>query len=220
MKAMTVIDAIVPAFNEGLTIASVVSVLLASRSFRRVLVVDDGSSDDTAERAKAAGAEVLKMAKNSGKGQAMLAGIRATDSELIAFYDADLLGLRVDHIHRMVAAAGLGYDMVCGVRDYGVIRNPLHTVAPLITGQRILSRKVIDAVPADCWNGYAIETAFNHAVGRVRGRTVVMILPGVWSRDKASKTGFLRGILGEIKMFLTIHDVQSSLDCHGNCKLS
>jgi glycosyltransferase involved in cell wall biosynthesis len=214
------IDAIVPAFNEALTIASVVSVLLESRSFRRVLLVDDGSADSTAERAKAAGAEVLKIAKNSGKGQAMLAGIRATDSEFTAFYDADLWGLRTDHIHRMVAAAGLGYDMVCGVRDYGVLLNPLHTVAPLITGQRILSRKVIDAVPPDCWNGYAIETAFNHAVSRIRGRTVVMILPGVWSRAKAGKTGALSGTLSDVNMFLNIYDIQSSLDCHGNCKSS
>lgn len=213
-------EAIVPAFNEESTIEEVVRVLVASGVFGRVLVVDDGSRDGTSRAARRGGAEVLAMPKNSGKGQAMLAGVRATSSSQVAFFDADLLGLRTDHVRRMSAMADRGYDMVCGVRDYGMIRNPLHTFAPLITGQRIVSRRVIDAVPSDCWNGYAIETAFNHAVGRVRGRTVVTILPGVWSRAKASKLGALSGILGELRMFSTIGKVQSKLDCDGNCKIS
>ena len=69
---------IIPAYNEGLVIGSVV---LEARQFgETVIVVDDGSSDKTAEIARLAGAEVIVMEKNSGKAHAMLVGFaRAED---------------------------------------------------------------------------------------------------------------------------------------------
>lgn len=213
------LEAIVPAFNEEPTIADVVKVLVNSGVFSRVLVVDDGSSDATSARAQEAGAEVLKMASNSGKGRAMLAGIQATASDPVAFFDADLLGIRPSHIQSMNSAVNLGYDMVCGVRDYGAAFNPWHLVMPLITGQRFVSRRILAAVPADCWQGYAIETAINHAATKVRARTVVTVLDGVWSRAKATKQGLIGGLSSELKMFNTIGSVNTALNCHGSCKV-
>jgi glycosyltransferase involved in cell wall biosynthesis len=210
--------AVVPAFCEEATIGDVVRVLRDAGVFERVIVVDDGSTDATAHRAREAGAEVLTLRPNGGKGQAMLAGAQATSAPVVAFFDADLLGLRPEHVRRMAAISALGYDMVCGVRDYGVLNSAL-AVVPLITGQRFVSRKVLDAVPADCWDGYAIETALNHAANRVRARTVLTVLPGLWSRQKSSKVGLVGGAVGEVKMLSTIRDVQARLDCDGRCKL-
>jgi len=64
---------LIPAFDCGATIGAVVEG--ARRQVERVLVVDDGSSDDTAGRAAAAGAEVLRLAANGGKGAALRAGL-------------------------------------------------------------------------------------------------------------------------------------------------
>jgi glycosyltransferase involved in cell wall biosynthesis len=212
-------EAIVCAFNEEATVAQVVGVLLRSGVIGRVLVVDDGSSDRTAEVARAAGSDVLRMPKNGGKGQAMIAGVNATKSDPVAFFDADLLTLTEDHVRRLSALADLGYDMVCGLRDYGLFGNPFHAVAPLITGERFVSRAILAAIPRDCWDGYATETGMNHAATRIGARTACTILPGLTFRKKADKRGFLEGLAGEARMFARIGEVQSSLDCHGSCKV-
>jgi len=212
-------EAIIPAFNEAPTVAAVISVLRAAQVFDRVVVVDDGSSDATATVAARAGADVVRMPKNSGKAQAMLAGLAGTQADPIAFFDADLLGLRPDHVRKLAHLADLGYDMVCGLRDYGPLGNPLHTVMPLITGERFITRRLLAAIPRDCWNGYAIETGMNHAAKMIGARTVLTILPGVQIRTKNMKKGALRGMLGQLDMFGMIGKVQASLDCNGTCSV-
>ncbi len=67
--------AVIPCFNEAARIAEVVQG--ARRFLQKVIVVDDGSTDATAERAAAAGAEVLRQASNHGKGAALRAGWQA-----------------------------------------------------------------------------------------------------------------------------------------------
>jgi len=62
-----------PCFNEGASIAALVAA--ARRQFHRVLVVDDGSTDDTAARAQSAGAQLVPHAKNLGKGAALRTGL-------------------------------------------------------------------------------------------------------------------------------------------------
>jgi hypothetical protein len=64
---------VIPCFNEGASIAPLVAA--ARRQFPRVLVVDDGSTDDTAARAQSAGAQVVSHAKNLGKGAALRTGL-------------------------------------------------------------------------------------------------------------------------------------------------
>jgi len=63
---------VAPAYNEGLVIGSIV--LLAKKHADRVIVVDDGSADRTAEIARLAGADVIRMPENGGKAKAMMAG--------------------------------------------------------------------------------------------------------------------------------------------------
>jgi glycosyltransferase involved in cell wall biosynthesis len=67
------IIALIPAFEEGPRIGAVVE---AARRHLPVVVIDDGSSDDTADRARAAGATVLRQQRNAGKGAALREGFR------------------------------------------------------------------------------------------------------------------------------------------------
>ncbi|BAW31306.1 MAG TPA: glycosyltransferase family 2 protein [Methanothermobacter sp.] len=81
------IAALIPAYNEELTIGSIV--LLCREYVDEVIVVDDGSSDKTAEIAKAAGAKVIRHDINLGKGAALKTGFRVADADIIVTLDGD-----------------------------------------------------------------------------------------------------------------------------------
>ena len=195
--------ALVPAYNEAATVQGVVRPLLESAIFEEVVVVDDGSTDETSILAEQAGARVVQTDRNRGKGGAMLYAIQQCcdgDSH-IAFFDADLVDLRPDHAWQLRDGIDRGYDMVSGLRDKGAVQNLLQVgFSPVITGERILARWVIDALPLTCWSGYSIETAMNDTVQRHGGRAAIVFLDGVSMRTKSQKDGLWRGIRGHLKM--------------------
>jgi glycosyltransferase involved in cell wall biosynthesis len=203
--------AIVPAWNEAPTIAAVLRALMGPFD-GRVLVVDDGSTDETVSEADGEGASVLSTPKNLGKGQAMRYALsRISKSEDVAFFDADLLGFRSQHAHDLLDAFSQGYDMVCGLRDWGSFSNAAQLALPLLTGERIFKRAVLDRIPEDCWNGYGIETAMNDAVARMGGKTALLFMLGVSIRTKAQKDGFVAGNLRHWRMYDAIGEVKQNL---------
>ena len=83
-----------------------------------VVVVDDGSDDGTAEAAEAAGADrVVRMERNTGKGAAVRAGVRAATGSTIAFTDADL-AYGPAQVAELLVLVEAGYDMVVGSRRH------------------------------------------------------------------------------------------------------
>lgn len=207
--------AIVPAFNEEATVASVVRALVDADVFDLVVVVDDGSTDRTSELAAAAGARVVATPKNLGKGGAMLYAIEVAcgSDEHVAFFDADLVGLRPEHVRRLADASALGYDMVCALRDKGAVQNALQIAfSPVITGERILARWIIDALPSSCWSGYSIETAMNDVVHRNGGRAALVFFDGVSMRTKSQKTGLIRGVQDHFRMARQIAQTRRALN--------
>lgn len=222
------LSALVPAHNEESTVAGVVSTLVQSGCFDHVLVVDDGSTDRTAQQAYSAGAQVLQLRPNRGKGQAMLAGVNALPPGDIAFFDADLLGLTVGHVQRLTSVFQQGFDQVCGARDYGMSGNVWQGVAAIfgadisatITGERIVRRWVLEKLPSTCWSGYSIEAAINHVIREGNGTSALVLLSGLTYRTKADKSGRLAGFLGNLKMFREIHRTQAALRSSGGltCK--
>ena len=110
---------IVPAFNEARTIGEVVRGAMAFVA--QVLVVDDGSTDGTGEAAAAAGADVMRLERNAGKGTAIRAGLSRVfqgDATHVLFMDGDLQH-RAEEIPNLLAAAeATGAAMVIGERIF------------------------------------------------------------------------------------------------------
>lgn len=112
------ITIVVPAWNEADAIADVVAGArnaLAGREVE-VLVVDDGSADNTAALAEAAGATVVRQWKQKGYGAALKSGVRNARHEAIAIMDADGQHDPAD-ITRLLDEMAKGYDSVIGARD-------------------------------------------------------------------------------------------------------
>jgi len=213
-----IIDAIIPAHNEAPRIQAVVRAVLASGAVRRTLVVDDGSTDGTALVAERAGAEVLRLSPNRGKGQAMKAAVDSCPSaDAILFVDADLKDFGPEHVRLLCSVARQGYGMVCGLRDYGAMRNLLQWATPIITGERVVRRDVLAQVPWDCWNGYSIEVAINHTAGKLGSTVCLVPLTGVNIYDKHAKFGWWKGTAQFVKMFAQVHSAKVCLARNGSC---
>ncbi len=80
---------VIPAFNEAASVDAVVQALAASARWREILVIDDGSTDDTGARARAAGAIVIRHPYNKGNGAAVKTGIRHATGRFVLIADAD-----------------------------------------------------------------------------------------------------------------------------------
>jgi phosphoserine phosphatase len=98
---------VIPALNEARRIASVVAYALADPATAEVIVIDDSSTDDTAELARQAGARVLRSTM-LGKGASMKDGVAAAGEELLVFLDGDLAGLRPGIVSDLVAPLASG----------------------------------------------------------------------------------------------------------------
>ena len=106
---------VIPAFNEDASIGAVVRDLAAAENWLEILVIDDGSHDETGARAAAAGARVIRHPYNKGNGAAVKSGIRQAAGVFILIADGDGQHRPADAA-RLVSQLG-AYDLVVGARS-------------------------------------------------------------------------------------------------------
>ena len=102
------VSVIIPAFNEEDTVARVVEVVKEASFVDEIIVVNDGSADNTAEEALKAGAIVINHEKNKGKGEALRTGYNRAECDVIAFIDADIHNLTSKKVEAMIEPILLG----------------------------------------------------------------------------------------------------------------
>jgi glycosyltransferase involved in cell wall biosynthesis len=136
---------VIPAKNESGAIGTVVVTALEQFPDAEIIVVNDGSSDDTATVAADAGAKVISHPESLGNGAAVKSGARAATGDLIAFMDGD-----GQHDARelvpLIQCLDQGYEMAIGARDTGshanlgrLFANGLYNgIASMMSGRKIL----------------------------------------------------------------------------------
>ena len=167
------IVAIVPAYEEGPRVMAVVEGVMARLP---VLVVDDGSADDTAAVAEAAGATVLRQRPNQGKGAALRAGFRwalEQGFDAVLTLDADGQHDPADIALFLEAHARSGADLIVGRRDFSrmppmrQLSNRLgglafswavgRSIPDNQSGYRLVSRRLMEAMLVSAESGFEFE---------------------------------------------------------------
>ncbi|MCS6861219.1 MAG: glycosyltransferase family 2 protein [Abditibacteriales bacterium] len=168
------VSVIIPAYNEAERIADTVRAVQTIPQVDEIIVVDDGSSDNTAEAAALGGVRVIRLPQNCGKGEALTAGVAVARGDVLMFLDADL-GETAQHAGALLEPVLKGdVDMTIAVlppaqRKGGagfVLRaaregikraTGFEPTAPL-SGQRALTRALMDRI-GKIESGFGVEVA-------------------------------------------------------------
>lgn len=215
MRANKQAIVIIPAFNEEEKISETVRAVLSVPEVTNVLVVDDGSTDHTASAARLAGAKVLSLPSNVGKGKALnygLGKIREGNAEVIVLLDADL-GATAKEAARLLApvlegkadmtvarfpasARKAGFGLVKRLAAEGIrYYTGLKTGSPL-SGQRAMTREVLFCVTPFA-SGFGVEVALTIKAARAGFR--ILEVPVNMGHKETGRN--LRGFLHRGKQF-------------------
>jgi glycosyltransferase involved in cell wall biosynthesis len=212
---------IVPAYNEAGGITEVVTrtraVLAELDRDAELIVVDDGSADDTGAQAEAAGARVIRHAQNLGYGAALKTGIRRAAHETVVILDADCT-YPPEALPELLAQAA-EHDMVVGTRTKGKVKIPLirrpakaflrwlasylsgFKIPDLNSGFRVMRREVVDRYFGLLPNGFSFTTTITLAL-LVSGYPVAWVPIEYHDRTGRSHIRPIRDTLGFFSLIL------------------
>ncbi|WP_018085104.1 glycosyltransferase family 2 protein [Desulfurispora thermophila] len=209
------VSVLIPAFNEAQFIAETVRAARQIPGVKQVVVVNDASTDGTAQLAAAAGAQVIDLPVNAGKGNALNAGCRTLQGELVLLLDGDLGATAVEAARLLtplqqgqadlsiavfpaVAGSG-GFGLVKGLARLGIKALAGIEVQAPLSGQRALTRPALQCVLPFA-SGYGVEVAMTIKAARCGLRIIevpVQMHHRYTGRD-------LKGFLHRGKQFLQV----------------
>lgn len=206
MGELTRASVIIPAFNEDLTIEEVVAECKKCSLVAEVIVVDDGSEDDTSYLAEKAGAKVLSYGENKGKAYAVMHGARQAQEDILLLLDADLIGFTSEHAEHLILPVLEGKaEVTLGLFVKGRMKTDLaHTVTPWLSGQRCLKKSLLISME-NCDQGrFAFEVQLNEWMKKNNINPVKVPLEFVSHLTKEEKRGRKEGFNTRMKMYKNI----------------
>ena len=197
---------LIPAYNEEPRIGSVLHVVCQYKNNKRVIVIDDGSEDNTERIAQQYPVEVLRHTKNLGKGAALQTGINHVgETPYWLFLDADLINLKHEHIEALLnpfennQKVGMTIGMFQQGGKLGV--DLAQRFFGILNGQRGLSGEFVNSLPDLSWARFGVEI-FLSRVAQYRGVSVdTPVLKGITHHTKESKLGYIPGFYYRLQMY-------------------
>jgi glycosyltransferase involved in cell wall biosynthesis len=202
------VSAIIPVFNEAGKIGLVLETLRQVNRISEIIVVDDGSTDSTAEEIKLAAQSdprlrLLQNTENRGKGQAIFSAWQATRSPYLLLLDGDLFGLKPQNLEDLMAPVlSNQVDMSIGQFNHGNWASDFsHWVTPWLSGQRSLRANLLGHVSFKAAQGYGFETALTVAAGQFGWRCIRVPMPEVWHLPSEARRGIWVGAKNRARMY-------------------
>lgn len=208
---MEKVSVVIPALNEGPAIGAVLDAVRALAIDAEIVVVDDGSTDDTGAVAAAHGAKVVRHAANLGYGRSIKDAVRAATTDVIVLTDADGT-YPIARIPDLIAEFGKGFDMVVGARQGAVYRGTFlkstlrwflrkvvefasgRSVPDVNSGLRVFRKSSVEQFFPDICDGFSFTTTIT-LVCNLTHRTIAYVPIAYDKRVGHSKVRLARDTL-------------------------
>lgn len=201
------VSVVIPAFNEKKRIGDVLDPLTKSSLITEIIVVDDGSNDDTFKVVeKYKDIILIKLSHNRGKGQAIKEGLGYCRGEIILLIDADLIGLTTQHIEYMLEPLiYTDIEMTIGIFQSGrLVTDLAQRIAPYLSGQRAFKKNLLNDIMQLNMKGYNVEIALSRYIKNKNINTKFVFLKNISHVMKEEKLGFGKGLMYRVGMYIDI----------------
>lgn len=204
---MANITCIIAAYNEENRIEDVLRVVSQVSEVSEIIVVDDGSVDNTASVvARFNGIRLISLPENKGKSFAIATGIEHAVHDVILLVDADLFGLTVQNITDLLHPVLIGVaDVSMSLRGNSLLIYRALNI-DFITGDRALFKSILASHIEEIKTlpSYGLEVFINERI--IVKKQTIRIVPffNVISPRKRAKLGFWKGTLGDGRMIVQI----------------
>ena len=205
---MKKISCIIAAYNEGPRIGDVLLAVVNHELIYEVIVIDDGSEDDTVEVVQSFTQVRLISQKNQGKSAAIAHGVEVSSGDFLLFIDADLCGLTRENVLELIYPVLHGEaNAAISLRNYPLWR--MIGIDPL-GGERLLPRALItDALGYLVkLHSFGLEVFINSLLITHKVPIAIVSWKNVESPFKSSKYGFWAGLKKDYRM---IGDIFSTI---------
>jgi len=196
---MMKVSAIVPCYNEEKTITKVVKTLSSCKLITELIVVNDGSTDSSLTKLKLFEEKIIliNLKKNSGKGAALVTGVKKAKGEVVMFIDADVVNLKDKNIKEMLEPV-LKYQWrgVIGIRQKGRL---LPAPFARLSGERVYYKAdLVLLLKRMEKSRFGIEVLLNHAFAKKPIKKVkLMKMYGLYKYEKRSPALAIKEYLEE-----------------------